>query len=766
MIYYRYISEQRGNCSCHKYEMARNVILSVLLCLASADLLCAFYLPGVAPKDFKPHDLVEVKAIKLTSVKAQLPYNYYSLPFCEPHNGIVYKTENLGEVLRGDRIVNTPYQVRMTEPVKCAFLCNKTLTEEQSKLVAKRIQQQYNVHLLTDNLPCATKISMSDSKEATLYEHGYKLGFVSNKKVFLFNHLKLKMKFHHREEEDIYRVVGFEVEASSIKYDTSKEPKKGECPADSKEGKQSVEIAEKGTTDVMFTYEVTWEKSDVQWTSRWDTYLDMSDVQIHWFSIINSVVVVFFLAGESLDRFFLGGESLDRFFLAGESLDRFFLAGESLDHFFLAGESLDRFFLAGESRDRFFLAGESLDRFFLAGESRDRFFLAGESLDRFFLAGESRDRFFLAGESLDRFFLGGESLDRFFLAGESLDRFFLGGESLDRFFLAGESLDRFFLGGESLDRFFLAGESLDRFFLAGESLDRFFLSGESLDRFFLAGESLDRFFLAGESLDRFFLAGESLDRFFLAGESLDRFFLGGESLDRFFLAGESLDRFFLAGESLDRFFLAGESLDRFFLAGESLDRFFLAGESRDRFLLAGESLDRFFLAGESLDNFFLAGILAMIIVRTLNRDIARYNRIDDEEDTFEETGWKLVHGDVFRPPKHTKMLASLVGSGTQLLCSSFFVIAFAMLGMLSPAARGSLMTAALFIFVFFGMVAGYYAGRLYRTMKGMQWKKAAFQTAMFYPAVMFGVCFVLNFFIWGKHSSGAGHVTLVTSGHM
>lgn len=29
----------------------------------------------------------------------------------------------------------------------------------------------------------------------------------------------------------------------------------------------------------------------------WDTYLAMSDVQIHWFSIVNSVIVVFFLAG-------------------------------------------------------------------------------------------------------------------------------------------------------------------------------------------------------------------------------------------------------------------------------------------------------------------------------------------------------------------------------------------------------------------------------------------------------------------------------------
>ena len=52
-----------------------------------------------------------------------------------------------------------------------------------------------------------------------------------------------------------------------------------------------------GETKIKFSYEVRWELSDIRWASRWDTYLAMSDVQIHWFSIINSVVVVFFLAG-------------------------------------------------------------------------------------------------------------------------------------------------------------------------------------------------------------------------------------------------------------------------------------------------------------------------------------------------------------------------------------------------------------------------------------------------------------------------------------
>ena len=40
---------------------------------------------------------------KLTSTKTQLPYEWYSLPFCRPEE-IVSKAENLGEVMRGDKV--------------------------------------------------------------------------------------------------------------------------------------------------------------------------------------------------------------------------------------------------------------------------------------------------------------------------------------------------------------------------------------------------------------------------------------------------------------------------------------------------------------------------------------------------------------------------------------------------------------------------------------------------------------------------------------
>jgi len=53
---------------------------------------------------------LKVKVNKLSSTKTQLPYSYYSIPYCRPQE-IVDSAENLGEVLRGDRIENSPYEV-------------------------------------------------------------------------------------------------------------------------------------------------------------------------------------------------------------------------------------------------------------------------------------------------------------------------------------------------------------------------------------------------------------------------------------------------------------------------------------------------------------------------------------------------------------------------------------------------------------------------------------------------------------------------------
>ena len=51
-----------------------------------------------------------MKVNKLSSIKTQLPYDYYFLDYCKPE-AIKNSAENLGEVLRGDRIENSVYNV-------------------------------------------------------------------------------------------------------------------------------------------------------------------------------------------------------------------------------------------------------------------------------------------------------------------------------------------------------------------------------------------------------------------------------------------------------------------------------------------------------------------------------------------------------------------------------------------------------------------------------------------------------------------------------
>ena len=94
-----------------------------------------------------------------------------------------------------------------------------------------------------------------------------------------------------------------------------------------------------------------------------------------------------------------------------------------------------------------------------------------------------------------------------------------------------------------------------------------------------------------------------------------------------------------------------------------------------------------------------------------------------------------VHGDVFRPPSNSSLLASYVGTGVQLLGMTMVTMIFALLGFLSPANRGGLMTAMLMMFVFMGLFAGYFSARLYKSFRGEEWKKTTLRTALMYPGL-------------------------------
>lgn len=421
----------------------------------------AFYLPGVAPMDFRKKDLVGLKVNKISSVKNQLPYEYYSLPYCRPEK-IQQSAENLGEVLRGDRIENSLYQIQMRVDEQCKILCRiPALTTAQSNAFRAKIEDDYRVNMILDNLPVAMVKMRKDERSGTLiktYERGYPVGFRASLegqteiKFFLHNHLRYTILYHKDAETDLARIVGFEVEPFSVKHTYEGAWDKASPVLDTCNPGRMTFVTHNlppqpvaDGTEVIFSYDVRFVASDVKWASRWDTYLLMMDDQIHWFSIINSVMIVL----------------------------------------------------------------------------------------------------------------------------------------------------------------------------------------------------------------------------------------------------------------------------------------------------------------------FLSGMVAMIMLRTLARDITKYNQLESADDAQEETGWKLVHGDVFRPPANASLLASYVGSGVQIFGMTLVTMVFALLGFLSPANRGGLMTAMLMMFVFMGLFAGYFSARLYKSFRGEEWKKMTIRTALMFPGVCFVIFFALNMLIWGEKSSGA-----------
>ncbi len=127
----------------------------------------------------------------------------------------------------------------------------------------------------------------------------------------------------------------------------------------------------------------------------------------------------------------------------------------------------------------------------------------------------------------------------------------------------------------------------------------------------------------------------------------------------------------------------------------------------------------------------------------------------DEEAIEDVTGWKLLHGDVFRAPAYGYLLAPLVGSGMQLVFMAVGLLFLSSLGVLNPSFRGGFVSVGVGLFVFAGLFSGYFSGRVYKTFGGLSWRKNMLVTAILFPGLLFSLVFILNLFVWAQASSTA-----------
>lgn len=246
----------------------------------------AFYLPGVAPRQYDEGATVELMVDKLTSSKAQLPFGYYTLKYCTPPGGnIQHQVENLGEVLAGEEIENSPYVIKMKVNRSCAELCKQPLNKEERDKFRHAIDNEYMVNWIIDNLPAATLYTeLSNDGKATqqVTLPGFPVGRVEDGHYYLHNNVEFRLNWHKNPEKyEGFRFVGFEVQPKS----------------DIGCGLGPYELREENS-DVTFSYSVDWIESDVRWALRWDRYLKLTNGgQVHWFSILNSTAIILFLSG-------------------------------------------------------------------------------------------------------------------------------------------------------------------------------------------------------------------------------------------------------------------------------------------------------------------------------------------------------------------------------------------------------------------------------------------------------------------------------------
>uniref|UniRef100_A0A0E0QM88 Transmembrane 9 superfamily member n=1 Tax=Oryza rufipogon TaxID=4529 RepID=A0A0E0QM88_ORYRU len=177
-----------------------------------------------------PGDEVLVKVNELMSIETQITYSYYSLPFCRPDN-LTESAPTLWQLLHGDRQQRSPYQFEMRVPKKCQIVCRVLVGEKEAKELMEKMEDEYRVNIVKHQYEA--QWNGANSRLSTC-------------------------------------------DANSNRFILS-----SDSPPE-------IEVGE----EIIVTYDVNFEESDIKWASRWDAYLSMTDDQARWFSIVNSPVTL------------------------------------------------------------------------------------------------------------------------------------------------------------------------------------------------------------------------------------------------------------------------------------------------------------------------------------------------------------------------------------------------------------------------------------------------------------------------------------------
>lgn len=273
--------------------------------------------PGVSPEEYKDNEPIAVYADLVESRKNPIPYEYYDLPVCEMHHESKYaqrrrERRNLGSRLQGHDQKMAPFDFRVKQDTGCKVMCSTVMDTKTLRWMRRLVKAQYRVQLNLDRLPVLMR-----STEYNYAVRGYPVGFQAPASIptlqtgeyYLFNHFKFVVTYHEDSSKfEGVRITGFDVHPVSIQHEVvdgvvATGRKLSTCDGESNinnDPSSYILLTSDGhqPLTVTYSYEVTWDESDLEWSDRWDVYLiGAPDDDLHYFSIVNSLMIVLFLTG-------------------------------------------------------------------------------------------------------------------------------------------------------------------------------------------------------------------------------------------------------------------------------------------------------------------------------------------------------------------------------------------------------------------------------------------------------------------------------------
>ena len=201
---------------------------------------------------------------------------------CEPSSGLIRVPETLSNVLLGNKITNSNFNVIMKQSSKCQKLCQLTPTD--SEWFQKIVRGDFFYNFIVDGLPL---ISV-DSEEGIGKKNislGVPVSFSEEKQVFLNNHLSFIFEYNEVEKGKL-AIVGSYVVASSRKQNT-KEDSSLDCEVSDRMA------AEGALSQFIITYDVTWRESKKNIRDRNLEYSVFRSRSVQWFKYINLTIACF-----------------------------------------------------------------------------------------------------------------------------------------------------------------------------------------------------------------------------------------------------------------------------------------------------------------------------------------------------------------------------------------------------------------------------------------------------------------------------------------